>query len=434
MRSSHIECVCTSFSRIEGINGTLIFVRPVVVHITIVPTSSFSRDDCTTASAEGRLNSSDLQLRSFLNRHNNSVRLGRATVEVSNHFVRTSCTNSNAIVDRISHRSVIHEPLICSGLCRNNISIQGRDTTVANDRVTANNNRSRRITNDHNTSVSRHCRHTTRSRQCHNCRIVIGGHILIVGINIFTEDRASNTFDQIAISVPCEDCAIDIVSINNSSESNLSTVTNINSVINEVDKNVGHNRDRMDVDSDSISSPAVRRSLTNHNTESGGFGQIRSVGSGSSTRDVVIHRGVNRVIHKSAVFSKINSNHIHFLTNGVPLINEVSSIVIIQISCQGNLTVLTDLGLGSRNIDNRLRIYIDKILSRMRDTTSTHIVTPYINSVSVRLGTSIHVLSVEIVVAKVVTHVVSDLTRFIPCVVETADIHANSVNIGNQEH
>ena len=100
----------------------------------------------------------------------------------------------------------------------------------------------------------------------------------------------------------------------------------------------------------------------------------------------------------------------NLLTNGVPLINEIGSVVIIQISRQSDLTVLTNLGLGSRDIDNRLRININKIFFRMRNTACTGIVTPNINSESVRLGACIHILGVEVVIAKVISHIVSDLT------------------------
>ena len=97
------------------------------------------------------------------------------------------------------------------------------------------------------------------------------------------------------------------------------------------------------------------------------------------------------------------------------------------------MTVLTNRGLGSSDVHNRLRIHINEVFSRSCAATVFNSVTGNFNSESVRLGTSVQVFSIESVVTEVVTHIVSDLTGFIPSVVERTCSHTSGINIGNQE-
>ena len=299
--------------------------------------------------------------------------------------------------------------------------------------TTDRNCRRSRIDSD-NTCHRGHLGDTTRSRQRNNNRIVVVRHVVVGGVNILTEDSISSTRDQNTISVPSVDSLTrSTVCIVSSSNSNLSTVTNsIN--MDTIHSNIRDNRDRIDDDFNLVVSPAHRVGLTNHHTKSGGLIQVSRVGGSGSTRNVVAISLSMSLIHIIVIRVVRNRGSHIVVSDFIPLIDDIFSIVIIQISSQSDLTISTNLSLGSSDIHNRLRVNIDEEFLRMCSTTGGNTFALYFNSESVRLSTSIEVLSVEAVVAKIVCHVVSDLTGFIPSVVQIANTMTDRINISDQEH
>ena len=344
----------------------------------------------------------------------------------------TKSLNRNRVSTGRNHNSIVMRTSAPSDVARNiAVNSQNRAVVLTNNIVTADRDSGRSRQNRHSIR-SGHQGDTTGDRESHDSRVAINRDVIVSGEDILAEGSASNTDDFLTVSVPSIDSTIggSAMCVNGSGDRNLSAVAN--SVI--ADDNSRNLRNRVHHDGNLIIRPTCGRSLENHHTKSGGFRQSSGIGGCSSARNVVTNSNRIISIDVTAFSIIVNSNLMNFLTNSVPLIDKVCSIVVIQVSRQSDLTVFADLCLGSSDIDNRLRININKIFFRVRDTTGTHIVTPNVNGESVRLGACIHVLSEEVVIAKVVSHIVSDLTRLIPSVVETTNIHTRGVNISNQEH
>ena len=321
-----------------------------------------------------------------------------------------------------------------SGPCPNtlNVRVSGQCCRVilANHIVTTDSNSGRSRINDDGAGHGGECRNTTGSRQRYNCGILVGGDVVGGGVHILAEGSLSSTLNQFTISEPSEDRTFCIGRIDGGSNGNLSAVTYGDGVL-VVNRDVSHNRNRINRDGNLIEVEAQGRSLENSNTHRGGLCIVSSVSSRSSTRDVIMISGSIDIPDIITIGSITNSHGVLLLSNLIPLIGNVVSIVVIQVSSEGNLAVRTDLSLGSGDIHNRLLIDPNEELLRHRSTTGRNVISFNINLESVRLNASVEVLLIELVVAKVVSHIVSDLTRLIPSVVQITNIGTDGVNISN---
>ena len=396
---------------------------PSVSHITL-PTILIDIQSGVFAAADARSRSAHKEIRTkSLNRE----RL-RSHLTTLNRLQRNSIDTSRNR-DALFVRTSAPSPLTL------NIGVSSQDSAVvlAKRVDTADGNSGRSRIDSDNASHSRHFRSTTGSRQRNHNRVVVVGHVIVGSIDILAEGSLVGTLNQNTISVPSIDSLTrSAIGIDGSGNRNLGTVTNrVNS--DTVHRNIGHNRDRIHNDFNLVVSPALRVGLTNHHTKRGGLGQVGRVGGSSCTRNVVtISLGMSLILVIVSRIVRSGRRHI-VISDLVPLIDNVLSIIIIQVSGQSDLTIGADLSFRCSDVHNRLRIDIDQILGRHGSTTGGNVITLNIDRESVRLGACIEVFSIEAVVAKVVGHVVSDLTRLVPSVVERTHIHTGGIDIGNQE-
>ena len=357
----------------------------------------------------------------------NGERLGSHLTTLSSghrHSVNTGRNRDGAVV-RTSRP--------CPSTSYIRVSGQSGGIILANHIVTTDSNSGRSRIDNYRTSHCGERRNATGSRQSNDSSILVGGDVVGGGVNILTERSLSSTLNQLTISEPCIDSTLSIGRIDGSSNSNLSSVAYGDSVL-AIHSNVGNNRDRINSDRNLISVIAQGMGLNHAHTNSGGLGIVSSISRRGSTRDIIMISSSIYVPNIITVGSVTDSHGILLLSNLVPLISKVISIVVIQVSSKSNLTISTNLSFRSSDIHNRLLIYPNEELLRHRSATSRNVISFNINSKSVRLNASVEILLIELVVTKVVSHIVSDLTRLIPSVVEMTNISTNSVNISSQHH
>ena len=298
------------------------------------------------------------------------------------------------------------------------VSSQNSGVILTKDIVTADFNSARSRVDNNLTSHSRNLRDTTGSRERNHNRVVISGNVVGGGEDVLAEGSASSTFDQVTISVPSEDGLTNrTVSIVGSSNRNLCAVANsVRS--NTIHSDIGDDRNLIHGDGHLVVSNTSRVGLEYHNTQSGGLIQVGSIGRQGSAGDVVAIINIRGVIDVGVVNIVTNLSDDLLSLDFVPLIDQVISVVVVQVSRQSDLTVGADHRLRSRHVNNGLRIDIHVELSRHGSASVLNIVTLNIDRVDVGLSTRIHVLSIESAVAKAITHVVSDLTRLVPSEVQ----------------
>ena len=320
----------------------------------------------------------------------------------------------------------------CPSTLNIRVSSQGSGVILANHIVTTDSNSGRSRIDNYRTSHGGKRGNATGSRQSHDSSILVGGDVVGGGVNILTEGGLSSTLNQFTISVPSIDGAFSISRIDGSSNSNLSAIANGDGVF-AINSNVGNNRDRINSNQNLIAVEAQSMSLNHAYTNSSGLSIVSSIGRQSSTRNIIMISSSIYVPNIITIGSVTDSHGILLLSNLIPLISEIISVVIIiQVSSEGHFAIRTDLSFRSSDVYNRLLIDPNEELLRHGRTTGRNVISFNINSKSVRFDTSIEILLIELVVTKVISHVVSDLTRLIPSVVQVAYVSTDGVNISNQ--
>ena len=219
------------------------------------------------------------------------------------------------------------------------VSSQNSGVILTKDIVTADFNSARSRVDNNLTSHSRNFRDTTGSRERNHNRVVISGNVVGGGEDVLAEGSASSTFDQATISVPSEDGLTNrTVSIVGSSNRNLCAVANsVRS--NTIHSDIGDDRNLVHGDGHLVVSDTSGVGLEYHNTQSGGLIQVGSIGRQGSTGDVVTIINVRGIIDVGVVNIVTNLRDDLLSSDFVPLIDQVLSVVVVQVSRQSDLTV-----------------------------------------------------------------------------------------------
>ena len=299
---------------------------------------------------------------------------------------------------------------------------------ATNDRICFDSKRRIRVNN--NRVGKGHDGLTTVGRLLDGHFIDIDSRIVADSVRGLCEDSADSVRNDFAVSVPCEDLTTGNTTFNSSREGHRTTVAQ-SSGSRQIAGDI-NGRIRIDNNQNGVDVMTLGSGLDNFNTNLRGVCINSSISTGVSTRNIVTIRSVSIEIGRLAT-RITNDKGVDTVSDFIPLINNVLSVRINQVGSQSDFTALTNLSLSSRDIHIRNRKDIDEIFSRTCCATGRNTFSLNFNNESVRLIARIPVFSIELVITKRVSHVVSKHSAFIPCVVQQTDISTNGIGIGLQE-
>ena len=429
-----------SVGQTGGTGNQVAIVVPLVLHVRSVPVVQIGSQGDFTTNADFSLSSGNVHNRNSVN-IDDCLSSSLATVLVHQRdaeIIRIVSVRSRQD-DRVTmstgstgEDSIVFKP--SEGVVRGRLRIDvsnHRDVVgsiTANDRIGLNSKRRVRV--NRNRVGEGHDGLTAISRLLHRNFIDINRRIIADSVRGLREDCTDSVRNNFAVSVPGEDLTTRNTTLDSSFEGYGTTVTQSlagGQVVGDC-----QNRIRVDNDQDGIDVMTLGSGLDNFNTNFRGVGVNSSISTGVSTRDIITIRSVS--IEIGRLTARItNDEGVDTVSDLIPLIDNVLSVRINQVGSQSDFTARANLGFSSRDIHIRNRKDVDEIFSRTCCATGRNTFSLNFNNESVRLVARIPVFSIELVITKRVSHVVSKHSAFIPCVVQQTNISTNGIGIGLQE-
>ena len=271
---------------------------------------------------------------------------GEAIFIISVRSSNLNCVVMSTTQSTIGNFSVILIPgeIIAAGRSRSNIGIHNDIVchSVAHDRIGNKHENRIRINCD---CVSRsNIRFTTRSSLTYANSIVINGNVTVNGLRSLSIDRINSTRNNFTVAVPCENLTTGNTTADMSSECHITAFADGVITFSKVRSNTVDNRIIININSHSGKAEAclcvqstVLQKMCNFNNISSSIFRHKCLGQLSHTRNHVVG------------FSGI----------GVPLINQVRIIVVVEMSGKDRLATITNGSFRSGNVNNRFVININ---------------------------------------------------------------------------
>ena len=204
--------------------------------------------------------------------------------------------------------------------------------------------------------------------------------------------------DNFTVAVPC----VELTTLNTlahvSSEGDVAAFANGIITFSKVSSNTVDNRNFISSNNDASD---IETSLSGKRTVFEEVSNLNKIGCS----------GINHI--SLSRFSHTRNSIVRISTIGVPLINEVRIVVVVDVCSKLSYTTLTDSGLCSSNINFRFVIHINLERFTDRDTT---IGVSYFNSERVRVVVSGNPVLSVVVVIDTTTNVVTNLVVLVPCI------------------
>ena len=417
LESRHVVSVFTK-SRNSGVGqlgsstDQLTVVIPVELeHVSIVVVQICSKGDLTT-NTDAVFRNSSVNDRIVI--HINNSFISYSTAIIVNQFngeavfiISVRSSDLNCIImftchSTIGNFSIIFIPSVAeaAGRSRSDVSVH-HDVVlkrVAHDRI--GDKHENRIRVNRNSISRSNAGFATGSGLTYAYSIVINGNVTVLSLRSLSVNRINCARDNFTVAVPCEDFSAFNTTTDMSSESHITAFADGVVAFCKIRSNAVDNRIVIDIDGHSSKTEA---SLSIKSTI---LQKMRDLNNISSS--IFRHKCLSQLGHT-------RNQVIRFSGIGVPLINQVRIIVVVEMSGKDRLATITNGSFRSGNVNNRFVININ--FERITDCGTT---------VKIRNLHSEHMRIVEcrdpslgiVVVVDTTGNAITLLTMLVPCIGE----------------